>query len=154
MAFQFRFRKLLEHREHLVRQSQIELANALAEVREIGRRIAAVERQLQDTRERLSKKQREGISVAEFLSFQDHLSGLEQQLLKLNEQWEAAQHKAAARQEALVDREREAKKLERLEEIDHERFRIEEKKREQRHLDESAQTTLLRGPLPLGNEPP
>ncbi|SMC19239.1 flagellar export protein FliJ [Desulfacinum hydrothermale DSM 13146] len=144
MAFQFRFQKLLEHRKHLVRQAQIELAQALAQVQDLQDRITAVEQRIRDLRTHLAARQRHGVSVAEFLSMQEHLGGLEQQLLNLKGQLKGAERQAAVRREALVEKEREAKKLERLEEIDHERFRNDTKKKEQKFLDESARANFQR----------
>ncbi len=149
MAFRYRFQRLLRLKEQFRKQAQAELAEALSRLRRIENRLLTTRESLKKARETFLRKQVEGIRAGEYLTVQDHIRGLEQQLLVLESEWQQARSLVEERRRILLEKEKEVKQLERLYEIEHERFRRRQKKIEQKRLDEAALPT---GSLPRGHE--
>lgn len=136
MAFVFRFAKLLAHRRHQLRQAQVALARAIEQAAQTERLLQETEKTLENYRIRWQERSREGLPLGEHLAFERYLAVLEQQLHKLKAARETARRHVREKQRLLLERDREVKKLERLEEIDYETFRWHQKKRDQKRLDE------------------
>ncbi|MGA2226044.1 MAG: hypothetical protein ABSH41_16535, partial [Syntrophobacteraceae bacterium] len=90
MAFKFRLKTLLRHREFTLREAQA----ALGAAESLRMRIqCAIERLGEDIRlesEQFEQEQKKGIEVAKYLHFKDHLSLLERQLLMIYKELEKA----------------------------------------------------------------
>jgi len=138
MAFTFRFAKLLAHRRHQLREAQVALARAVEQAAQAERRLAETQEILDRSRLRWQERAREGLSLGEHLAFERYLAVLEQQLLRLKAMRDTARRHVQEKQKLLVEKDREVKKLERLQEVDYEKFRWHQKKREQKKLDELA----------------
>ncbi len=136
MKFVFRFAKLLAYRRHQLREAQTALARAAAQVAQTQRLLEETQSTLENCRVQWNARAQEGLPVAEHLAFERYAAFLEHRLQNLRAALEAAQRQVQEKQRAVLERHREVKKLERLEEVDHERFRWQQKKREQKRLDE------------------
>ncbi len=136
MAFVFRFAKLLAHRRHQLRQAQVALARAIEQAAQTEKLFLETEKTLENYRIRWQERSREGLSLGEHRAFEHYIAFLEQQLLRLKAARETARRHVQEKQRLLLETDREVKKLERLEEVDHEKFRRHQKKREQKRLDE------------------
>ncbi|MEJ5363775.1 MAG: flagellar export protein FliJ [Desulfosoma sp.] len=147
MAFVFRFAKLLAHRRHQLREAQVALARAVEQAAQAERLVAETEETLASYRVRWQERARDGLSLGEHLAFQRYLAVLEQQLLRLKAARDAARRHVQEKQRLLLERDQEVKKLERLQEVDYEKFRWHQKKREQKKLDEFAVRSFDGGPI-------
>ena len=138
MPFQFRFRILLQHRQYLVRTAQI----ALASVQSQHDRVAARKLELQNRIEQhillWEEKQKNGMPIAEYLSFDDYLRTLEQHLLEVDTELKQAVFEVEKAKQALIEREKSSKILDSLRETEKETYRYLQMKREQKGMDEVA----------------
>ncbi|MGV8074037.1 MAG: flagellar export protein FliJ [Syntrophobacteraceae bacterium] len=138
MAFVSRFRVLMEHRKNLHKNAQIELAAARNCFEEIKATREAVRAQIGEQRDSLEERQSRGIHISEYLSFRDYIRALEQQLLSLNNELERAAREVEKARNKLIEKERDLKALESLEERDRIEYRYTQAKKEQRQTDEVA----------------
>ncbi|WP_448383029.1 flagellar export protein FliJ [Desulfosoma sp.] len=138
MAFVFRFAKLLAHRRHQLREAQVALARAVEQAAQAERLLAETQETLESYRLRWQERAQDGLPLGEHLAFQRYLAYLEQQLQRLRAARDTARRHVQEKQKLLLERDQEVKKLERLEEVDYEKFRWHQKKREQKKLDELA----------------
>ncbi|MEJ5347477.1 MAG: flagellar export protein FliJ [Desulfosoma sp.] len=136
MGFVYRFSKLLEHRRQQLREAQVDLARAVEQAAEVEKILASTEKTLESCRLRWQQRTREGLPLGEHLAYERYLLDLEHRLLKLKTARDHAWQLVQEKQKRLVERDREVKKLERLQEVDYEKFRKDQKKREQKKLDE------------------
>ena len=138
MPFQFRFKVLLQHRQYLVRKAQI----ALATVQLRHDQVAARKREIQDQIERhiqlWEEKQKNGMHIAEYLSFDEYLRTLEQHLLEVDTELKQAAFEVEKAKKALIEREKDSKILDSLQETEKETYRYLQMKREQKGMDEVA----------------
>ena len=121
----------------------------MTRLRRIENRLLMTRESLEKTREAFLRKQAEGIRAGEYLTVRDHIQGLEQQLLTLENERQHARSLVEEKRRVLLEKEKEVKQLERLYEIEHDRFRRREKKIEQKRLDEAA---VSPGNLPKEHE--
>lgn len=136
MGFVFRLSKLLEHRRHQRREAQVALARAVEQAAHAERVVAEVHQALESCRLLWEERSRKGLPVGEHLAFLNYLTALERQLLEAKMARDHARRVVQEKQKLLMEKDQEVKKLERLEEVDYERFRSHQKKREQKTLDE------------------
>ncbi|MGQ9670476.1 flagellar export protein FliJ [Desulfosoma sp.] len=135
MAFVYRFAKLLEHRRVQLREAQVALARAVEQASHMDRLLAETASALENCRHRWAQRTTEGLPLGEHLAFERYLSDLERRLLQLKTARERAWRVVHEKQKRLMEQDREVKKLERLQEVDYEKFQRDQKKREQKKLD-------------------
>jgi flagellar FliJ protein len=138
MAFDFRFKVLLRHREYLQKKSQIALAAAQNRYEELRTRKEEIRVHLEQLGQLWEKRQSGGMHVADHLSFRDYLGSLEQQLLALDGELERADQEVEKAKDALIEKEKELKVMESLEEKDRTYYQYEQARKEQRQSDEVA----------------
>ncbi|ROR01874.1 flagellar export protein FliJ [Desulfosoma caldarium] len=136
MAFVYRFFKFLEHRRLQRREAQVALARAVEQAFRVDRLLADTEKALENCRQRWEQRTSEGLPVGEHLAFERYLAELEQRLQELKKAREHAWLVVQEKQKRLMEQDQEVKKLERLQEVDYDRYRRDQKKREQKELDE------------------
>lgn len=136
MAFVYRFFKLLEHRRLQRREAQVALARAVENASRVDRLLAETENALDNCRDRWEQRTSEGLPLGEHLAFERYLSDLERRLLELKKARDRAWRVVQEKQKRLMEQDREVKKLERLQEVDYERYRRDQKRHEQKKLDE------------------
>lgn len=111
MAFQFRLKSLLRHREFTLHQAQA----ALGAAESLRMRIhSAIERLGENIRlesEQFEQEQEKGIEVARYLHFKGHLSLLEQQLLMTYKELQKASEEVQIRKQAMIECDKEVKVL-------------------------------------------
>jgi flagellar export protein FliJ len=138
MAFQFRLKSLLKHREFTLHQAQA----ALGAAESLRMRIhSAVERLSENIRlesERFEQEQEKGIEVARYLLFKGHLSLLEQQLLMTHKELQKASEEVQIRKQAMIECDKEVKVLESIQTRDRELFALIESRQEQKKLNDIA----------------
>lgn len=138
MAFKFRFRVLQQHRSYLLRKGQIALAAAQLAYDQIEAQKALLQRQIDEHILHWEDRQREGMKIGEYLAFNDHLKTLEQHLLNMDSKLKQAAFEVEKAKRALIEREKEAKIIDTLEETEKENYRYLQMKQEQKVLDEVA----------------
>lgn len=138
MRYRFRFETLCQYRESLLKKAQTELALTLRRIDENERRHALGKEQLQAEASQWEERQREGMKVAEFLAYGNRIQTLEQDLLKLEAEHVKLTQELAQAKQRVMERERDLKALELLEERERESFDYDLKKKEQSSIDEFA----------------
>lgn len=135
MGFVYRFAKLLEHRRLQLREAQVALARAVEQASHVDRLLAETAEALESCRHRWEQRTSEGLPLGEHLAFERYLSDLERRLLQLKTARERAWRVVQEKQKRLMEQDREVKKLERLQEVDYEKFQRDQKRRDQKKLD-------------------
>jgi flagellar export protein FliJ len=138
MAFKFRLKSLLIHREFTLRQAQA----ALGAAESLRLRIhCAIERMGEDIRlesEQFEQEQEKGIDVARYLHFKGHLSLLERQLLMTYKELEKASEEVRIRKQAMIECDKEVKVLESIQTRDRELYSLIQSRQEQKKLNDIA----------------
>ncbi len=138
MPFRFRFKTLLQHREYLLKQSQVALAVARHHYEEAEANRQRLMDHIEEHALQWEAKQLGGISVADYFLFRDYLKSLEQHLLTMEEDVKKAAREMDEAQKAVIEREKELKIMETLRDKDKDVWRYHQSKAEQRRLDETA----------------
>ncbi len=138
MAFVFRFKVLMQHRQYLLKKAQTDLAAAQSRFETIRIRRDAIKDQIVKQRQFWEERQAKGMHVSDFLSFRDYLKSLEQQLLTTEGELRKAAHEIANSQKIVIEKERDMKAMESLEEKERIDYQYEQTKKEQRQIDEIA----------------
>ena len=138
MAFKFRLKSLLRHREFTLHQAQA----ALGAAESLRMRIqCAIERLGENIRlesEQFEQEQEKGIEVARYLHFKGHLSLLEQQLLMTYKELEKASEEVQIRKQAMIECDKEVKVLESIQTRDRELYALIQSRQEQKKLNDIA----------------
>ncbi|MGO9376751.1 MAG: flagellar export protein FliJ [Syntrophobacteraceae bacterium] len=138
MAFKFRLKSLLRHREFTLRQAQAALGAAEA----LRMRIqCTIERLGEDIRleaEQFEQEQQKGIEVARYLHFKGHLGLLERQLLMTYKELEKASEEVQIRKQAMIECDKEVKVLESIQTRDRELYALIQSRQEQKKLNDIA----------------
>jgi len=138
MAFKFRLKSLLRHREFTLRQAQAALGAAESHKMRIQ---SAIERLGEDIRlesEQFEQEQEKGIEVARYLHFKSHLSLLERQLLMTYKELEKASEEVHIRKQAMIECDKEVKVLESIQTRDRELYALIQSRQEQKKLNDIA----------------
>jgi flagellar export protein FliJ len=146
MAFQFRLKSLLRHREFTLHQAQA----ALGAAESLRMRIhSAIERLGENIRlesEQFEQEQEKGIEVARYLHFKGHLSLLEQQLLMTYKELQKASEEVQIRKQAMIECDKEVKVLESIQTRDRESYALIQSRQEQKKLNDIAVFSDYRKP--------
>lgn len=138
MPFKFRFKVLLQHREYLLRKAQIALAAVQAHYDQIAGRKEQMRLRMEEHIRQWEEKQIRGMSIAEYLSFEEYLKTLEQHLLQIEIELKQAALEVEKAKTVLIDKERDHEVIETLEEAEKEAHRYLQMKNEIKGLDEVA----------------
>jgi flagellar export protein FliJ len=138
MGYRFRFKTLSQYREFLLKKEQIGLAQALRKLEDNLAERAGMQEQLRKAATSWEKRQCEGMGVPEFLAYGERIHSLEQQLLKLEIERLRIQKEVDAAKHHVLEKERDLKALNILEEQERESYRYDVKKKEQGDIDEFA----------------
>jgi len=138
MAFQFRFKALLQHRRHLLGKSQTALAAAIRRQQEVQAERERMVEKLEEQHRMWDEKRSRGMSSAEYLSFGIFVSVLERHLLQIDAEIQRAIDDVEDARADLIEREKDLKIIESIEEREREAHRAFISKRDQKRLDESA----------------
>jgi len=152
MAFSFRFKSLLKHRERQLEEAQGAMAKAQQRQREIQNKIDKLRAQSVAQGRQLEERQKSGIDAASYFFGKHYLSMLEQQILLLEKELERAKVEVGRRKLVVIEKDRAVKRLEVLEEQDREEYRRFQLLREQKLLDEVAIIRDSRDRLEPGRE--
>ena len=138
MAFVFRFKVLMQHRQYLLKKAQTDLGTAQSRFEKIKARRETIKAQIEQQRQFWEERQSTGMHISDFLSFRDYLKSLEQQLLMIEGEMQKAAHEIADAKKILIEKERDMKAMESLEEKERVDYRYEQTRKEQRQIDEVA----------------
>lgn len=138
MAFNFRFKSLLKHRNHLLQEAQSAMAAAQLKQREVQGALDRLLRRTAEQYEQLEARQRQGIDAATFFYFKHYLRTLQHEALLLERDLEKANVEVGRRKLVVIEKDKAVKRLEVLEEQDREQYRRFQLLREQKLLDEVA----------------
>jgi flagellar export protein FliJ len=138
LRYQFRFKTLTQYREFLFKKAQMEMAVALRDLEDNRTRHSHMQEQLQTEASQWEKRQCNGMGVAEFLAYRDRIQTLERQLLELEKEHQRLKKEVDRTKRGVLERERDLKALDILEEKERDAFTYDQKKREQGQIDEFA----------------
>ena len=138
MPFRFRFKVLLQHRQYIVRKAQVFLASVQLNYDRIAARKRDLENRIDQHIRLWEEKQLKGIHIAEYISFDDYLRTLEQQLLSIDIELKQAAFEVEKAKKILIEREKDSKILDSLQETEKESYRYLQMKKEQKGMDEAA----------------
>lgn len=138
MPFRFRFKVLLQHRQYLVRKAQINLAAVQIKHDAVAAQKSALEQQIAEHIRLWEEKQKSGMPIAEYLSFDDYLRTLERHLLDVDNELKRAAVEVEKAKQALIEREKDSKILDSLQETEKEAYRYLQGQKEQKGMDEVA----------------
>jgi len=138
MPFQFRFAVVLRHRQHLLKQAQVALAAAQVQYDALESRIRAATAEIAGQVQALEAKQSEGMTVSDYLSHKEFLQSLERHLLLLKHDRQNALRLVENRKKDLLEKRKDVRMLELLEEKDREEYRYLLGKKDRKRMDEIA----------------
>lgn len=144
MAFRFRFETLLQYRDHLLEKARLDLSAAISTYESVKIRREAAERELKVQRRLLEEKRRAGIKMADYLLSLDYQACLEQQIAAMEEKLHELSEQVDSARAALIQREKEVRVLECLQERDAREYQKDRSKRMQKDLDEKANLKTCR----------
>ena len=138
MAFKFRFKSLMKHREFLLSEAQGALGAALSAKMTIESEIERLRQTLKAESLQFEKQQREGITIGWYGCFKDRFSALDLQLRQALEKLEKASAVVDERKRAVIECDKSVKTLENIETRDRELYKLTEIREEQKKLDYAA----------------
>lgn len=138
MAFKFRLKSLLRHREFKFREAQTAFAAAESYRMQIIAGIEQLKEKIRSEGERFEREQESGIDSPRYLYFRVYLENLDRELLKLYVELEKATREAEQRQKVMIEFNKSVKVLESVEARDREEYRYQAARAEQKKTDESA----------------
>ncbi len=141
MAFKFRFKPLLQRRKYVFETAQLDLVaarNHHEHVRAARDRARNKIEELQKLIDEQQNQERGGINIAYYISMKEYLQTLEQQLLKKEEELRQAAHQVEEKKKILLEKEKEVRMLENLEDKDRQLYRFAQLQSEQKQSDEVA----------------
>ncbi len=138
MAFKFRLKSLMKHREFIFREAQAALGVAVSVRMRIESDIERLGEIIRLETEQFEQEQENGIEAARYLYFKDHLSFLERELLLSYKELEKASKEVETRKQAAIECDKSVKTLESIETRDKELYRSVQSRKEQKKLDDVA----------------
>ena len=138
MGFRFRFKSLLKKREYLLREAQSALAASQLRQEEIRRKLHSAREKQQDAWLEWQKQQKEGMGAGYFVVHARYLRSLEHQLLLMESELLEAAKEVERRQAAVLERDKDVKVLQKLEEKERSFYKGVQLKKEQNQLNEIA----------------
>lgn len=138
MGFHFRFKSLLRKREYLLGEAQSALAASQARRDEITLRLHTMREDQRHAWVEWQKQQQEAMAAGYFVVHTHYLTALEHQLLQLESELAEAEKEMEQRQLTVLERDKEVKVLQKLQEKDRFSYRNARLKREQNQLNEIA----------------
>ncbi len=136
MAFRFRLQRLLKYRQFLLDQAQLGLLAANHRLRELERQRRQLQREIAEYRTRWKEAQQKGMDVASFLSYREYLQTMEARLPVLEKQLREARREVERHRRLVLERERDVKMLEKLQQRHREQYDLEMRRKDQKVLDE------------------
>lgn len=138
MAFKFRLKPVMRHREFKLREAQAALGAAESFRRRIQSGIDKLAEAIRRESEQLEKEQKNGIDTGRYLNFKGHLDFLEHELLLLNKELEKANVEVETRKYVMIECDKSVKTLESIETRDKELYKTIQSRKEQKKLDDAA----------------
>ncbi len=138
MAFKFRLKPLLRHREFKFREAQTAFAAAESFRMQIVASIEHLKEKIISEGKKLEREQEIGIDTPRFLYFRNYLDNLDRELLQLYKELNKATRQAEERQKVMIECNKSVKVLESIQTRDREAYHYEASRAEQKKLDESA----------------
>ncbi|SPF36491.1 hypothetical protein SBDP1_1520003 [Syntrophobacter sp. SbD1] len=136
--FKFRLKALKTHREFKLREAQAELGVAESARMRIQSDIERLSELIRQESEQFEREQENGIGVARYLTFKNHFSSLERELLLSYKKLEKASREVEKCKQAMIECDKSVKTLESIETRDKELYRLIQSRKEQRKLDDVA----------------
>ena len=138
MPFRFRFKSLLQKREHSLQEAQSALAAALHRWGEIKRSLEMGRKDYQQAWREWQEQQGRGIEAKHFMIHINYLKHLERQLLILEDELNESHKEVERRKSTVLQRDMELKILQELKKKDMSSYHHAQLKKEQAQLDEVA----------------
>ncbi len=153
MAFEFRLKALLRHREFLLREAQGAFGAALAEKMKIESDIEGLRNTLEGDSKTFEEEQREGIGVKRYLYFKDRLAFLEQELRQAFKRMQNAAAEVERRKRAMIECDKSVKTLENIQTRDRQSYKLAREREEQKRVDYAAVLLAHRKTIDKGEKP-
>lgn len=136
MGFEFRLDRVLQHRQYLLDREHHVLMAAREREREAKARLQALESRIREDREQWVRDQSNGMDVATYLAYKDHVQALEKRSHGFTREWQKACDEMERQQQIVLEREKAVKVLEKLRHRYREDYLLECSRRDQKKLDE------------------
>ncbi len=143
--FKFRLKALKTHREFRLQQAQAALGAAEAARLRLQSDIERLQEKVRQESEQFEKEQENGIEAARYITFKNHFSSLERELLLTYRKLEMAKNEVEKRKQAMIECDKSVKALESIETRDKELYKLTQTRREQKKLDDAAVLRSSRG---------
>ncbi|OIQ02526.1 MAG: flagellar export protein FliJ [Syntrophobacteraceae bacterium CG2_30_61_12] len=137
MGFAFRLEKVLNHRRFLLETARQAWQAARLLERQARRRVQDLEQRIQTAEAEWQARQRNGMDVATFLAYKDHIRDLARQLPQLRQEQQLASDEVERRRQLLLEREQAMKVLEKLRDRCFQDYTLECARNDQKKLDET-----------------
>lgn len=138
MGFRFRFKSLLQKREYLLREAQGALAASRLRLDQIRRRLHSERKNHADAWNEWVKQQQRGMEARYFVVHTRYLTSLEHELLQLESELAEAEKEMERKKAAVLERDKDVKVLQKLEEQDRLSHKTALLRKEQNQLNEIA----------------
>jgi flagellar export protein FliJ len=138
VAFKFRFKALLQQRRYQFEKAQSALAEARLEYERVKGRRDQMARSIEEHHRLMEQEQTKGLQAAYYLTLTEYLRSLEMRLAAMETLVAQAAQVVEEKKRLMIEREKEAKMLEILEENDKVVYRAERLQIEQKQSDETA----------------
>lgn len=138
MGFTFRFetlRKVRKIKENIAQQAFSQAQRHYFNLENLKNlRIAAKH----DVQKELKKRMKSGLKASQMKQYYDYLAFLDENIKQMDKNLAAAQKKLDEKRAQMLSAKREHKAIERLKEVDEERYIMEQNRKEMRFIDEMA----------------
>jgi len=138
MGFSFRFEALLTYRAHRKERAEVALGKARQHLRRALDDLEALRSDQREAREELSASLRQRPSADLLLNYTDFLSALKARIRRQKEEVATREQAVRDRRNEVLARTREYRIIEKLKERDYETWLLEQRRQEQKALDEIA----------------
>jgi len=138
MAFQFRLKALLRHREHKLQEARTAFAAAESFRQEIRFQIETLRRKALEECERFENEQEKGIDPTRYINFKNYMVVTDRELLRLRGELEKAAGEAELRRRIMIEWNKGVELLEKIESRDRESYQYQASRKEQKKMDEAA----------------
>lgn len=137
MGFVFRLEKVLTHRRFLSDQARQAWQTARRREQQARQRVDALEQRIEAVKDEWQLGQRNGMDVANFLAYRDHLRDLAKHLPPLHREQQSAAEEVERCRQLLLEREQAVKVLEKLRDRCFHDHCLECARNDQKQLDET-----------------
>lgn len=141
--FQFGLDRVLDYRQRILEGRQNEYATAARQVQEQQARLDAVQARYQDLNDRFREEAAAGITIADAVSYENGLRGLEREIARETQTLQRLEREAKEKRQRMLQAYMDATVLERLKEKQRDAYQKEVQKRDEQFIEELVSAARL-----------